>query len=759
MSIYEMLRDDKIPASDIFLNIAFSRFLEDTTNNLLRRNRKGKVSISVVDNHPTEIAFTNGSKTIINYGCKVVQKPKDKYDQFRILRGLNGHELGHILYDDFALYKKIIKYFDINTLFPISNHLSILSNEQQETLEEIKHYLNDTVTKRSIIGIYDHFDNVLSDAFVNTQIIINLQEYRSELLFTLSLLRKDFPSYNEIIEGQQSDLIKLITLIHGYAVYDIRYADVENKLVKVVLSLAPLIKKIRATTCSETRGTYIQIAFCSLWPYLKKMLPEPNANEPLDDAEEGSDVNGCPDNNNKDNAGSFSEGDSLHENGSSTTGIQCGSMGKKKDSPFVKSGDLDDVSSLIFFSQRPNLHSSSVFGDESECEKVPLLDIDSLIEDARNDGINSDDLGGVVLTNISTLLNECEDNNFGETTIDYGTETRKADERLCLQAFDKALNLVAEKMEYLNSSTKKVNELIEFNNDLEFPLIHSGLKVKVSRVTDVDFPDLSIYDKYFNDVINPVAARLADEISQVPLNRHKGGKQKGYYSGKRINMPSYIRDDFKLFERIKAPTNFPTIAIEVILDESGSTKMGERSFFIRQFALIFLELARLLNIPIGIIGHEADCLVPTEVNSLTNKKAPKEKWVDVHLHVYADFEVDSIDKYRLMAVKPGSNNRDGYALCYGCERLLLQSADVKLCFMISDGKPHAKKNAYGGKTAERDLMQIKKKYEDQGIFVIAAAIGDDKDIIHRIYENNFLDISDNETIPEALANLLKEFYC
>jgi len=58
---------------------------------------------------------------------------------------------------------------------------------------------------------------------------------------------------------------------------------------------------------------------------------------------------------------------------------------------------------------------------------------------------------------------------------------------------------------------------------------------------------------------------------------------------------------------------------------------------------------------------------------------------------------------------------------------------------VSDGQPA---NTGYGTAAEEDLRGIKQEYTRKKILFAAAAIGDDKPSIERIYADSFLDITD-----------------
>ena len=54
-----------------------------------------------------------------------------------------------------------------------------------------------------------------------------------------------------------------------------------------------------------------------------------------------------------------------------------------------------------------------------------------------------------------------------------------------------------------------------------------------------------------------------------------------------------------------------------------------------------------------------------------------------------------------------------------------------------------------------DLRGIKHEYRRKGVLLIAAAIGDDKESIERIYGDSFMDITDLEQLPAKLTSVIK----
>ena len=112
----------------------------------------------------------------------------------------------------------------------------------------------------------------------------------------------------------------------------------------------------------------------------------------------------------------------------------------------------------------------------------------------------------------------------------------------------------------------------------------------------------------------------------------------------------------------------------------------------------------------------------------------------MYLRSCADFEPEKNDRLRIIHLKAEGRNRDGAALWYLGNQLLLRPEKHKLLFLISDGLPNS--NYYAGGQAMEDLKQIKNKLVKKGIVFQAAAIGCDKEQIRQIYGNAYLDISD-----------------
>ena len=267
-------------------------------------------------------------------------------------------------------------------------------------------------------------------------------------------------------------------------------------------------------------------------------------------------------------------------------------------------------------------------------------------------------------------------------------------------------------------------ELQAESDKIRYGHAHRGIHIKVHRMVNI----YSAYMEDYQKVAPPlllISKRLQKQISQLLKDYREGGKLDNLPMGKRINVRNAVRNDGKLFYKLKLPNDRTDIAIVILVDESGSMSGSNRITHARSASIILHDFCKGLDIPVAIYGH-------TEYD-------------DVELYAYAEFDsIDNKDQYRLMDMSARCGNRDGAALRYAAERLMTRPEAIKLLIIISDGQP-AGENYYGTE-AEADLRGIKKEYTAKGIQLFAAAIGSDKPNIQRIYGDGFLDITKAEQL-------------
>lgn len=699
MGVYRLL-SSSISSRQLFTSGVFRSFLEDTTNNILKRYKRNKIAIRIVESSPDETACTDGKVTRINYNYYQIQALNGKLLQFKYMRGFNGHELGHVLFDDFTMLRKIQGMWKIGNIYPLSNYVNQISEEQKKNYDELKSTIEDDVIARMVLlELFLEVDNILSDSYVNVQVIKRLPTYKDDLQFVLRHMRKNLNTYDEIKEKGISKLERILMYIHYYSVYNLLF-DVDDELVNEVIRLIPILDKIKTETHSELRTVYDQIIFCELWKYFREYIQQ-NQSEQNEDSESG------------DGEGS--------ESGKS----QGSRFGSKDDSDsFGENHKLNDLKVLAenlannAMSKRPtNVNSSSVF-------------------ESKGDGIFEN-------ISLNDVTNEVREKVVNEIKEEKDEETQSEKDK----NFEKLLDDFKKKEEYKEKEQKHNEELNAFKERVDSQS-HKNLTTALVRQINVTETEIETYENVFQKEVMLTARKIAEGIKDSLIKRDTNEALSGYYFGKRINFPAVVRQEMKLFERNNNLGKKSESAFMLICDESGST-VGERNYYLRMACMIFLQVAEILKFPVGIIGHKAETVY---FNDSTSRK----EYADVILNVYADFSEDNKDKYRLTSMTPYGCNRDGYAIKFACERLLKRNEENKVCIILTDGKPNAK--GYSGIQAKEDCQMLYQKYKAKGIMVVVAAIGNDKQEIKEIYGDSFLDVKSVKEIPKVFNKILKELY-
>lgn len=262
---------------------------------------------------------------------------------------------------------------------------------------------------------------------------------------------------------------------------------------------------------------------------------------------------------------------------------------------------------------------------------------------------------------------------------------------------------------------------------------HRNIHVTVNRMAHVDQNLIDSYNRVAPELLM-LSKRLQRSVSSALRDRRQGGKQTGLLIGKRLNQHALYRNDGRIFYNSRLPTEPINLSVGLLIDESGSMCSNDRITRARATAIVIQDFCESLGIPLLVVGHTA--------------------WSShVELFSYSDFDTyDKNNRYRLMDMSARDCNRDGAALRFVAEKLSKQTSEVKILMIICDGQPND--DGYSGSAAEADLRGIKLEYARKGVKIYAAAIGEDRPRIERIYGDGYLDITNLQELPVMLTNLI-----
>ncbi|GED59443.1 nitric oxide reductase activation protein NorD [Brevibacillus formosus] len=270
--------------------------------------------------------------------------------------------------------------------------------------------------------------------------------------------------------------------------------------------------------------------------------------------------------------------------------------------------------------------------------------------------------------------------------------------------------------------------------------IHKKVKLIVHR-PDYDEENQQEYVRFCQGLM-PIVQEIARKT--LPYLEHDVSSDfaRNRYYGSKFQADSVAYRDYKYFAKKRPPTESPSLVVGLRVDESASMSAYGRLEAAKRAVIAVYEYCQLCHIPILIYGDTADVSRLEQMSILA----------------YADFDkADVNDRFRLMRIHARSNNRDGMALRIMAERLAASPQKTRLLISISDGQPKAMDD-YTGSYAVTDMKQTIQEYERKGVTFLAAAIGQDKDVISEIYGNErFLDITNLHEFPVKLVRIIARY--
>ena len=734
----------KITDRQFFSSRILAGYFEDLAAAQTRRyhyNRRVRVQLCWAPRGNT-VACTDNLSVIINTGHPMVTAVKGRENRFQIILGLFAHELGHVLYTDFLASQTYANSLERGRWYPEDPVWPTTADSRRE--QDFWEYLKEDPKNGEVIRQIVHFiSNVLEDGYIENRI---LAQFPGSLGYGLEQLRalqlEQIPTVTQLIEreenGDQTFFESILQMLLSYAKYgQIKYGDepLSDPRVQLVFSLIAAVDEVLLNPSGKERLRATSLVLIRCWDSVKELAEKIKEKEKELEA-----------------AGNF-EGISAAA-GAVLISV-AGSTARGEGSTSVAEGAAPKILSVTAAAreetrkesgaavkaesdrpkEKPDLAEAegSVLCEEKD-ENQTRLDAEGLeltpLEGTAKSTVQEDETGRIPLTHTES----CEGAG-GDGSVEHNREYQREQNDRAAEDIERILDRMAEKAAAQELESERLRELNDAAQSISYGDIHQGIPIRVNRITDVDE---ELVDQY-NAVSGPlltISRQLQRNLVRQLKEERRGGKMTGLLMGRRLETHALHRQDGKVFCKNTLPSEMPELAVALLLDESGSMSSADRATYARASAIILYDFCQSLDIPVMVYGHSTGY------------------GETVELYSYAEFEsFDRDDKYRLMDIDARASNRDGAALRFVAEQLLRRRETVKLLILVSDGQPAA--GGYYGTAAEEDLRGIKQEYRRKGILFVAAAIGDDKPSIERIYGDSFLDITDLNQLPTRLTAVVK----
>lgn len=696
-------------------------------------------------------AATDNMQIRINTGHPLVSQVKGRENRYQIVCGMFAHELGHVLFTDFLTAQTYHNYLESYRWYPHPPDLKTTADARNE--KSFWDYAKEDPKNLQMLHcIAANIANIIEDGYIENRV---LTSFPGTLGYGLEALRErhfgEISTVTELIEKEEDDgkhiFESIMQVMLSYAKFgSIKYGDepVTDERVQVVFSLINDIDTGLMTRSAKERWNVINLIMVRCWEYIQDFC------EVCKERQQEAEAAG----------GTSSVAETLSEILQSIAGGSTAGTGNSTPVPEASGGSEESATAAA----RTQTHAEAASaGNESETEEedtVPQTDSENEENPSESGGASGasgsggDESGeampgGSMPGSGKQEVSEGEggriphhqteglSNPVGGTTTRNNAYQREQYDRAASD-IERILDKMAESAACQELESERIRELNEAAQSISYGNIHEGIYIRVNRIASVD-PDLvEQYDAICNPLVTISRQLQKSLIKQLKENR-RGGKQTGLIMGRRLDAHALCRNDGKVFYKNNLPNEIPELAVGLLLDESGSMRSCDRCTYARAAAIILHDFCESLDIPVMIYGHSTDYYDGHDA---------------VELYSYAEFDgFDNDDKYRLMDIGARGSNRDGAALRYVAESLTKRPEAVKLLILVSDGQPAD--TGYSGTAAEEDLRGIKQEYQRKGIIFVAAAIGNDKQNIERIYGDSFLDITDLNQLPTKLTGVVK----
>ena len=675
-------------------------------------------------------ACTNNTAIRINAGHPTVTKIRGRMNRYEMISGLFAHELGHVLYTDFLAKQTYMNYLSAHKWYPAPPVFSTAQDAKNE--KEFWDYVKlDPKNMAFAQQIAFFIANILEDGYIESRI---LAQFPGVLGYNLSVMRehqfKDMSTVTQMIEkeddGSSHIFQTILQIMLSYALFgEIKYGEtpLSDERIQSVFKLIPQIDHALTTTSAKERWQIVSFILVRLWHHIEDYIEvcKQHQDEAADSGAGSS-------------AGEVLSGLLQALAGTSTQGEGTGTPvpgAEKFSAPPSNRTKREQTKSE---SEDPG--SGAPENESGEESEAPQTDSQENQSGDAGEGPGKQEISSEEGDRIPYHQTDSVSEPAGGETQYDDAYKREQNDRAAAD-IERMLEKMAEKAACKQLENERIQELNEAAQSISYGDIHSGVNITVHRITDVDDELQEQYHQICAPLLT-ISKQLQRSLIQKLKDQQRGGKQTGLMMGRRLDAHALCRSDGKVFYKNNLPNEVPRISVGLLLDESGSMSSSDRSNYARAAAIILYDFCQALNIPIMVYGH-----------STTWNKG-------VDLYSYAEFDsIDQNDRYRMMDIDARGSNRDGAALRFVAEQLSKRSEEVRILILVSDGQPAD--SGYGGTAAEEDLRGIKQEYKRKGLLFVAAAIGDDKQSIERIYGDSYLDITDLNQLPVKLTAVIKRF--
>ncbi|MGN0477179.1 MAG: hypothetical protein ACI4HM_07575, partial [Ruminococcus sp.] len=536
-------------------------------------------AIRLIRSYDDTVAFTDGIVVTINLNNEISLSFDSPVYQDLSYKGLEGHEIGHILYSDFKLLDKFVDTFNKGKIFR-------KSKIKHKNLAKMQNALDDTSTNaRTVVcTLAKDLNNLLEDIYIESRM---KEEYpyscfKKGIILNNSRMGGLSPTFDSMLNSSP-EIIAIINFMIGYLKARITtFGDVDNnsrkaKIVDDITKCFPILDDYSFNYIPEKRAIGSVLILCELWEYVEKYI--------TDKAQQNQQNNP----NNSDNQNG--QGDNSDQSGQGSQSSQNAQNGQNEQNSQIEK-EIDDMLSTFGNTKMPQGNNSNQNNRNNQGNQNNQKSQES----RNNSSISSSD----IFNSNKKDMTELDMNQKGEAKEAEGTGRIEKEEYSPsvqdTEGFKAELDKYAESAFNAGENTSATNSLnIEKNNIRKnLPSIHRYTDYIISKPYGNDYKDT--YERLLERYgILQNAKKMAKAIKRYLQDEEYSTTQRNLYSGNKLMRKNYYRlqTDKRIFEKTHTPIEHNSISVSILVDMSGSMS-GARIRYAMLTAIQLYEFCNLL---------------------------------------------------------------------------------------------------------------------------------------------------------------------
>ena len=266
----------KITDEQLFASRAYAAYLTDLAEAATGRYKRHVTVRTYWDDSPEgQLAWTNNKTITINAGNSVTQSFPTRRLRADSLVGLNGHEIGHMLFTDFTMHKAYCEAFKAGRFYPNEPECDLY--DEEVALEELRQFIadKDDTAIHAILSAALNLDNILEDIYIEARMCDAFPgTFCSGILLNSIRMMELVKPLAEQVANDYMGFSIMCNLILQYC----RSGDINNLTEYRGEYLDKLIECIPVIDCaiydddSRVRYDASNVLVLKLWKYVKELI-------------------------------------------------------------------------------------------------------------------------------------------------------------------------------------------------------------------------------------------------------------------------------------------------------------------------------------------------------------------------------------------------------------------------------------------------------------------------------------------------------